>query len=361
MGNFIRKSPQIATAPINTNRDSLPALFHLPLRPMMFKGSAADTVRFSGAKLLTDQMIRFDAPVTPETATVLSQALVQLADMKKQVGGSVKLMISNSPGGSVYHGYHIIDTMANLDVPVDTVIMGGQTASMGALIFISGSKGRRFMSQNASLLVHRPSASGIGGTQNEISDTAQEIERMRHRIDHLISAKSNVSVQDVQNMTDRNTIVYPLKALKLGLTDWVLVGDSNKALNAKSIANLSEKEIEERDTAGRYDDLQTFAFDSMLSNMPKGGKTAATGKGTATLKVVQVSPPNKQSGSNGGQTKDDSERRTSGRFLGFTPLFNPITAPSKSQQKESTAGKEKEATTSGFDIYPYPRAFSVYA
>ncbi len=305
-------------------------------------------VMFGGSKLLADQMVRFDAPVTPETAAMLSQAMVQLGAMKKQVGGSVKVLISNSPGGSVYHGFHVVDTMSNLGTPVDTIIMGGQTASMGALIFISGTPGRRFMSKNASLLIHRPSASGIGGTQNEISDTAREIERMRHRIDHLISQRSNIPVTQVKEMTDRNTIIYPLKALQLGLTDWVLVGDEgNKALSRKSIEGLSDSEIDERDTSGNYDDLRTYAFDPMLSDLSKikrGGGGRSSG---ISLEEIMGNPEGKASDESG------LFNLPSGKHVGIIPLPTPIKS-----QPEQPAAEEKPP---GFDIYPYPRTLSVYA
>ncbi len=321
MGTFISHTSGRNLAPTHTNQASLA---NAPLWPVMRTPqlkNASDSVRFSGAKLLADQMIRFDAAVTPESAVLLSKALVQLGQMKNEVGGSVKLMISNSPGGSVYHGYHIIDTMDNLEVPVDTIIMGGQTASMGALIFISGGEGRRFMSKNASLLVHRPSASGIGGTQNEISQTAHEIERMRHRIDHLISSRSNISVEEVAKMTDTNTIVYPLKALKLGFTDWVLVGEGNKALTKKSIAHLSDAELEKRDTAGNYKALKTFTFDPMLSNLSVRQTPKNSPQRPADLKVV----------------------------------------PAVKTEQNPKAQETPIATALGLDIYPYPRSFSVYA
>ncbi len=340
-----------------------PANFKLPHYPLQeaprFKGTfkgTGDFIHFSGAKLMTDQMIRFNTAVTPESSVLLSDALVQLGDMKKQVGGSVKLLISNSPGGSVYHGFHIMDTMANLSVPVDTLILGGQTASMGALIFISGSKGRRFMSQNASLLIHRPSASGIGGTQNQISETVKEIERMRRRIDNLISARSNIPVQTVEKMTDKDTIIYPLKSLKLGLTDWVLVGDTNKALSQKSIAHLSDAEIEKRDTTGQYSDLPRFPFDAMLSSLPSK-------RGTSQQAILRAVPAQgkKTVASNsyipGGDADDQpsfKDRNPSFSLPFFAPWVNKPVKPTE----ESKIQAEKPPA---FNIYPYPRAFSIYA
>ncbi|MBY0451283.1 MAG: ATP-dependent Clp protease proteolytic subunit [Cyanobacteria bacterium] len=243
------------------------------------------SLRFGGAKLLSDQVIRFNAPVTNESAEALTQAISQLGRIKQKIGGTVKLMI-NSPGGSVDDGFHVIDTMHNLGVEVDTILMGGMSASMGALLFLAGSKGRRFMSQNARLLIHQPSARGIGGTSNDINDTAKDMSIIRQRIDHFISQRTGVSVADIKTMTDRDTIIYPLKALKMGFTDWVLVGDSDKALNAHSLKGLSDADIEARDAASNYTGLPLATFDPQLPDpaiLKKLGLTNQKGGGAAIM------------------------------------------------------------------------------
>lgn len=228
-----------------------------------------DTVRFGNQQqpgILDDPMLlNFNVPVTPETCAQLSTGLMKIAEQKKKLGGSVKLLI-NTPGGDVYAGLQPVQFIKRLGVPVDSIIMGGQAASMGSMLFLAAT-GRRILTPDASLMIHQPSVSGVSGTLADLKQVVGEMDGLFRRMQRLIQEKTGLPAKAVTELTANNNDfrVFPLKALQMGFATHVLLED-NTALSKDSIKHLSSSEIERRDREGDYANLRGEAFDPQIMN-----------------------------------------------------------------------------------------------
>ncbi len=241
-----------------------------PQRAMSLKKTP---LRFGKTTLLQDNpfVIDFSVPVTGKTVNQVCDLLQQMAQAKRKLNdpGSIKLII-NSPGGEMMAGYKLLGFMHQLNVPVDTIVMG-IAASMASVLMLAGaSKGRRFMDRYATLMIHQPSVSGIGGTTQEISEISQHLSKSRDKLDGLLSRCTGLPLEKIQEMTRKDTYISPLRALKDGFTDYVLI-KGDKGLDKNAVKNLSDDQIDRRDRFNQYDDLPMITLDPMSSN-PGGGK-----------------------------------------------------------------------------------------
>lgn len=126
----------------------------------------------------------------------------------------------NSPGGSVSDGLAIYDTMNYIGAKIRTVGLG-LCASMGAFLLSSGTKGMRSATQNCEILIHQP----IGGASGQASDiiiAANHIERMRTRLNEILSVNTGKPIRRIQKDTDRDTILTAEQAREYGLIDIVI-------------------------------------------------------------------------------------------------------------------------------------------
>jgi ATP-dependent Clp protease, protease subunit len=229
--------------------------------------AAGQPVRF-GATLVQDvpYVIDFSVPISDKSVSVLGEVLQKMAYEKRLTkdSGSIKLLI-NCPGGSVTEGFKLIGLMRQLEAPVDTVVMG-VAASMGAILALTAaSPGRRFMDRHAKLMIHQPSITELSGTAEEVANYSQELTKTRNILDSLISQNTGLPMDKVRQMTSKDTFVTPLRALKDGFVDWVIVS-SEKGLNRQAIKGLSDAEIDRRDQYNQYDDLPLVKIDPKLSN-----------------------------------------------------------------------------------------------
>ena len=126
----------------------------------------------------------------------------------------------NSPGGSVTAGLSIYDTMQFIKPDVSTMCIG-QACSMGAFLLCSGAEGKRFCLPNARTMIHQPS----GGAQGQASDIhihAQEILKMRQRLNEIMANHTGRSVEDVARDTERDRFMSAEESVNYGLVDKVL-------------------------------------------------------------------------------------------------------------------------------------------
>lgn len=126
----------------------------------------------------------------------------------------------NSPGGSVSDGLAIYDTMNYIGAKIRTVGLG-LCASMGAFLLSSGTKGMRSATHNCEILIHQP----IGGASGQASDiiiAANHIERMRNRLNSILSVNTGKPIRRIQKDTDRDTILTADQAKEYGLIDLVV-------------------------------------------------------------------------------------------------------------------------------------------
>lgn len=171
------------------------------------------------SRLLKDRIIFIGGPIVDELANLVVAQLLFLANEDPK--NDIHIYV-NSPGGSVSAGLGIIDTMKFVAPDVCTYIIG-QAASMGSLIAVSGTKGKRFALRNARNLLHQPLLSGVmEGQATDIEIEAREMLRIRERLYNIYSNATGKSVEQIALDCDRNKWLDELEMLDYGLIDSVL-------------------------------------------------------------------------------------------------------------------------------------------
>jgi len=169
------------------------------------------------SRLLKERIIFLGTGISDDVSNlIIAQMLfLQHEDAKKDVSVYI-----NSPGGSVTAGLAIYDTMQYLKCDVTTYCVG-QAASMGAVLLAAGTKGKRYALPNARIMIHQPWG-GVQGQASDISIQAQEILRLRDRLNKILSFHSGRSVEDVATDTDRDKFMSADDAKDYGLVDSVV-------------------------------------------------------------------------------------------------------------------------------------------
>lgn len=169
------------------------------------------------SRLLKERVVFLGDQVTPETANIVIAQLLHLAyeDPKKDI----KLYI-NSPGGSVYDGLAIIDTMNYIEPDVQTIGIGLQ-ASMGAMLLSAGAKGKRCCLPNARIMIHQPSS----GTEGKITDQEIALKEgiyLKKRLAEIFSKNTGKSLAQVEKDMDRDNWMSAQEAKDYGIIDEVI-------------------------------------------------------------------------------------------------------------------------------------------
>ncbi|MFZ1399810.1 MAG: ATP-dependent Clp protease proteolytic subunit [Candidatus Promineifilaceae bacterium] len=171
--------------------------------------------------LLKNRIIMLGTPINDQIANLIVAQLLYLAreDSSKPIS-----MYINSPGGQVYSGMAIYDTMQQIECPVSTVAVGF-TASFGTILLTAGAKGMRYALPNATIHMHQP----LGGAQGQASDIeiqAREILRLRTSLNGILSKHTGQTLERIEEDTDRDLYMNAEDAMKYGLVDEVLTGSS---------------------------------------------------------------------------------------------------------------------------------------
>ena len=167
-------------------------------------------------RLLKDRIIWLGSEVRDDNANEIAAKLLLLAaeDPKKDI-----YLYVNSPGGSITAGMAIYDTMQF--VPNDIVTVGiGMAASMGQLLLTAGTKGKRYITPNARVLLHQPHG-GFGGTASDIQTQAQLILDMKRRLAEITAAQTGKSVEQINADGDRDRWFNAQEALEYGFVDHI--------------------------------------------------------------------------------------------------------------------------------------------
>lgn len=169
------------------------------------------------SRLLNERIIFLGEDVNEHTANVVVAQLLHLAyeDSKKDI----KLYI-NSPGGSVYDGLAIFDTIQFIAPDVQTIGIGLQ-ASMGAFLLSSGTKGKRFALPNSRIMIHQPSS----GTQGKITDqeiTLREGLYLKQRLNEILAKNTGQKLAKIEKDADRDFWMSAEEAVKYGIVDEVI-------------------------------------------------------------------------------------------------------------------------------------------
>jgi len=171
------------------------------------------------SRLLKDRIIFIGTPIDDTVANlVMAQMLfLQMEDAQKDIN-----LYINSPGGSVTSGMAIYDTMQFVKPDVATFCVG-QAASMGAILLAAGTKGKRFSLPNSRIMIHQPWG-GVQGQAEDISRHAQEILRLRDKINEILVAHTGKQLDKIQKDTDRDFFMSSHEAKEYGLVDEVIIG-----------------------------------------------------------------------------------------------------------------------------------------
>lgn len=169
------------------------------------------------SRLLKERIICLMAPVDDfVSGLIVAQLLFLQSESKKK---PIHMYI-NSPGGAVTAGLAIYDTMQLVQCPVATWCVG-QAASMGSLILAAGTHGMRNALPNSSIMVHQP----LGGARGQASDIiiqANEIQRLKKRLNNLYVTHTGQSYDDVEKALDRDNFMTAYEAKEFGIIDNVL-------------------------------------------------------------------------------------------------------------------------------------------
>lgn len=169
------------------------------------------------SRLLMDRIIFLGTPINDDVANVIIAQLLFLdADNPEK---DIFLYI-NSPGGSVYAGLAIYDTMSFLRSPVNTYCMG-LAASMGSFLLAAGTKGKRYALPNSRIMLHQPSG-GMKGTAADIEIQAKEILYQRERLNSIYAENTGQSLDRINEDLDRDRFMSPEEAQDYGLVDHVI-------------------------------------------------------------------------------------------------------------------------------------------
>ena len=181
-------------------------------RPMNFR----EVDVFS--RLMADRIIFFGMPVDDQIANIVVAQLLFLesADPKKDI-----LMYINSPGGSVYAGLGIYDTMQYVRPDVATVCTS-LAASMGAVLLAGGAAGKRAALPHARIMIHQPSG-GAQGQSVDIEITAREIVKLRGELYEILANHTGQTIETIERDSDRDKWMRAEEAKAYGLIDEVLV------------------------------------------------------------------------------------------------------------------------------------------
>ena len=169
------------------------------------------------SRLLKDRIIFLGGAIDNDVANLINAQLLFLdsEDSKKDIQ-----LYVNSPGGSVYAGLSIYDTMNYVKAPVSTICIG-MAASMAAVILSAGERGKRVSLPNSRILIHQV----LGGAEGQASDIkiqAEEILKLKDTLNEILAKNSGKDIKQIEADTDRDYYMSALQAKKYGLIDKVI-------------------------------------------------------------------------------------------------------------------------------------------
>ena len=169
------------------------------------------------SRLLNERIVFLGTPVDDQIANLIVAQLLHLEseDPEKDIS-----LYINSPGGDVYAGMAIYDTMRYVRSEVQTICFG-MAMSMGALLLAGGAKGKRMALPNAKILIHQVSSS-FQGQATDIEIHAKEIIDVRRRLDEIIAKHTHKDLEQVRTDTERDYFMSSEEAMKYGIIDRVI-------------------------------------------------------------------------------------------------------------------------------------------
>ncbi len=169
------------------------------------------------SRLLNDRIVMLSEEVNDTTASLI---VAQLLYLEAQDPDKDIQFYINSPGGSVTSGFAIYDTMQYIKPDVSTICIG-MAASMGAFLLSSGAKGKRIALPNSEIMIHQPSG-GSRGQCTDIQIQAEQILKMKQRLNAILAANTGKTVEEVERDCERDFFMTAEEARTYGLIDQVI-------------------------------------------------------------------------------------------------------------------------------------------
>ena len=179
------------------------------------------------SRLRNDRIIFLGEEINSVSANLVVAQLLHLESQDAEKDISLYI---NSPGGEVYSGLAILDTMNFIKPQVSTICVG-MAASMAAVLLSAGAKGKRFCLPHSKVMIHQPSG-GAQGQQTEIEIVAEEIKKTRRELNQILSNASGQPIEKVQADTERDNYLTAAEALDYGLIDRIVTSRDLAAKDA---------------------------------------------------------------------------------------------------------------------------------
>ena len=189
-----------------------------PLIPMVIEQTSRGERSFDiYSRLLNERIVFLGTPIFPEIANLIVAQMIHLEsdDPDKDIS-----LYINSPGGDVYAGMAIYDTMQFIKPDVQTICFG-MAMSMGAILLAGGTAGKRMALPNAKIMIHQGS-SGFQGQATDIEIHAREVLSVRQRMDEVLAKHTGKTVEQVHKDTERDYFLSAEDAQEYGLIDRVV-------------------------------------------------------------------------------------------------------------------------------------------
>lgn len=211
------------------------------LVPMIIETTGRGERAYDIFSLLLKERIVFVG--TPIDAQVANLVVAQLLYLDRENPEREIQMYVNSPGGGIYAGLAIYDTMQLIQAPISTIAVGS-TASFGTVLLAAGTKGRRYALPNATIHMHQPLMSGtMRGQASDLDIQAREILRLKTRLNNILAKHTGQDVEKIARDTDRDYYMGAQQALEYGLIDEV-IGSPSEIKKAEEAARAAEAEAD---------------------------------------------------------------------------------------------------------------------
>jgi ATP-dependent Clp protease protease subunit len=200
----------------------------MPLIPMVIEQTSRGERSFDiYSRLLNERIIFLGTPVDDQIANLI---IAQLLHLEAEDPDKDIVLYINSPGGSVYAGLAIYDTMQYIKPDVQTICVG-IAMSMGALLLAGGARGKRMALPNSKILIHQVSG-GFQGQGTDIEIQAREVIQLKRRMEEIIAEHSGQPIDRVSKDMERDYFMSPTEAQEYGIIDNVLVHRSEGVASA---------------------------------------------------------------------------------------------------------------------------------
>ena len=190
-----------------------------PVIPMVIEQTGRGERSFDiYSRLLNDRIIFLGTPVTSEIANLIVAQMIHLES--DDPDKDIRLYV-NSPGGDVYAGLAIYDTMRYVRSDVQTICFG-MAMSMGAILLAGGARGKRVALPNSKIMIHQGHTTGFEGQASDVEIRAREILTLQRRMEEMLAADTGRDVEQIHDDTQRDNFMSADQARSYGLIDHVV-------------------------------------------------------------------------------------------------------------------------------------------